>query len=73
LFNSGEELFNLKKDPLKNAAGLEENKDLLTFFRAKFLDWYIDFDNIERTSQAVDLKKLPKGEYENLKSLGYID
>jgi arylsulfatase A-like enzyme len=73
LFNNGEELFNLKKDPLKNAAGLEENKDLLTFFRTKFLDWYIDFDNIERTSQAVDLKKLPKGEYENLKSLGYID
>jgi len=73
LFNNGEELFNLKKDPLKNTAGPEENKDLLTFFRAKFLDWYIDFDNIERTSQAVDLKKLPKGEYENLKSLGYID
>ncbi|MGD2092559.1 MAG: sulfatase [Candidatus Aminicenantes bacterium] len=73
LFNNGEELFNLKKAPLKNAAGLEENKDLLTFFRAKFLDWYIDFDNIERTSQAVDLKKLPKGEYENLKSLGYIE
>ena len=73
LFNNGEELFNLKKDPLKNAAGPEENKDLLTFFRTKFLDWYIDFDNIERTSQSVDLKKLPKGEYENLKSLGYID
>jgi arylsulfatase A-like enzyme len=73
LFNNGEELFNLKKAPLKNKAGLEENKDLLTFFRAKFLDWYIDFDNIERTSQSVDLKKLPKGEYENLKSLGYID
>lgn len=73
LFNNGEELFNLKKNPLKNVAGIEENKDLLTFFRAKFLDWYIDFDNIERTSQSVDLKKLPKGEYENLKSLGYID
>jgi arylsulfatase A-like enzyme len=73
LFNNREELFNLKKDPLKNAAGPEENKDLLTFFRAKFLDWYIDFDNIERTSQSVDLKKLPKEEYENLKSLGYID
>lgn len=73
LFNNEEELFYLKRDPLKNASGLEENKDLLTFFRAKFLDWYIDFDNLERTSQAVDLKKLPKGEYENLKSLGYIE
>jgi arylsulfatase A-like enzyme len=73
LFNNGEELFNLEKDPLKNLAGSEENKDLLTFFRTKFLDWYIDFDNIERSSQAVDLEKLPKGEYENLKSLGYID
>jgi arylsulfatase A-like enzyme len=73
LFSNREELFDLKTDPLENVVGLEANKDLLTFFRARFLDWYIDFDNIERTSQSVDLKKLPKGEYDNLKSLGYID
>lgn len=73
LFSNEEELFNLTKVPLENVSGLEVNKDLLTFFRAKFLDWYIDFDNIGRTGQSVDLKKLPKGEYDNLKSLGYID
>jgi choline-sulfatase len=73
LFSIEEELFNVTKAPLENVSGLEANKDLLTFFRSKFLDWYIYFDNIGRTAQSVDLKKLPRGEYENLKSLGYID
>jgi arylsulfatase A-like enzyme len=73
LYNNQEQLYNLKIDPLKDIAAVKENKDMITFFRAKFLNWLIDFDNLERTSQAVDLKKLPKGEYENLKSLGYID
>jgi hypothetical protein len=73
LHNNSEELFNLKSDPLKNIAMLEENKDMVTFFRAKFLNWFYPFDNLERTGQSVDLKKLPKGELENLKSLGYIN
>lgn len=71
--DNSEELFNLKDDPLKNVAGLKENEDLVTFFRAKFLHWLYPFDNLERTSQSVDLKKLPKDEYDNLKSLGYIN
>jgi arylsulfatase A-like enzyme len=73
MHDNAEELFNVKTDPLKNVAELPENEDLVTFFRAKFLDWFNPFDNIERTSQSVDLKKLPKEEYENLKSLGYIN
>ncbi len=73
LYNNQEQLYNLKIDPLQDIAALKENEDMITFFRAKFLNWLIDFDNLERTSQAVDLKKLPKGEYENLKSLGYIN
>jgi len=73
MYNNEEELFNLEVDPLQNLAGLEENRELLMFFKTKFLDWYVDFDNIERTSQSMDLKKLPKGELDNLKSLGYID
>ncbi len=73
LHNNREELFNLKTGPLENVAGLKENGDLVTFFRAKFLHWLYPFDNLERTSQSVDLKKLPKEEYENLKSLGYIN
>jgi arylsulfatase A-like enzyme len=73
LHNNREELFNLKINPLKNVAGLKENEDLIIFFRAKFLHWLYPFDNLERTSQSVDLKKLPKEEYENLKSLGYIN
>jgi arylsulfatase A-like enzyme len=71
--NNKEELYNLDTDPLADVAAVRENQDILTFFRAKFLDWYIDFDNLERTSQSIDLKKLPKEEYENLKSLGYIN
>ena len=73
LYNNQEQLYNLKINPLQDIASVEENEDMITFFRAKFLNWFIDFDNLERTSQAVDLKKLPKGEYENLKSLGYIN
>ena len=73
LYNNQEQLYNLKINPLQDIASVEENDDMITFFRAKFLNWFIDFDNLERTSQAVDLKKLPKGEYENLKSLGYIN
>jgi arylsulfatase A-like enzyme len=73
LFNNKEQLYHLKIDPLRDVAALKEHEDMITFFRAKFLSWLIDFDNLERTSQAVDLKKLPKGEYENLKSLGYIN
>jgi len=73
LFNNQEQLYHLKIDPLKDVAALKENEDMITFFRAKFLNWFIHFDNLERTAQAVDLKKLPKEEYENLKSLGYID
>ena len=73
LHNNREELFNLKSDPLKNIASLEENKDMVTFFRAKFLNWFYPFDNLERTGQSVDLKKLPKEELDNLKSLGYIN
>jgi hypothetical protein len=73
LHNNREELFNLETGPLKNAAGLKENEDLVTFFRAKFLHWLYPFDNLERTGQSVDLKKLPREEYENLKSLGYIN
>ena len=73
LYNNREQLYNLKIDPLQDIAVLKENEDMVIFFRAKFLNWLIDFDNLERTSQAVDLKKLPKGEYENLKSLGYIN
>lgn len=71
--DNSEELFNLEKDPLKNTAELEDNKDLVIFFRAKFLAWLHPMDNLERTDQSVDLKKLPKEEYENLKSLGYIN
>lgn len=73
LHDNSEELFNLKTDPLKNVVALKENEDLATFFRAKFLDWFNPFDNLERTSQSVDLKKLPQDDYENLKSLGYIN
>ena len=71
--NNREELFHLKSDPLKDVSPLKENKDTLTFFRAKFLNWLIQFDNLERASRSVDLKKLPKDVYDNLKSLGYID
>jgi arylsulfatase A-like enzyme len=71
--NNKEELYHLTTAPLQDAAALAKNKDILTFFRAKFLDWLIDFDNLERTAQSVDLKKLPQEEYNNLKSLGYID
>ncbi len=72
LYNGGEELFHLEKDPIANLAEDEAHKDMVTFFRTKFLHWYVQFDNIERTSQSVDLKKLPKDVLENLKSLGYI-
>ncbi len=73
MHNNAEELFDLKGDPSKNVAGLKENEDLVVFFKAKFMHWLHPFDNLERTSQSVDLKKLPKEEYENLKSLGYIN
>lgn len=73
LLSNKEQLYHLKIDPLQDVAALKENEDMITFFRAKFLNWLINFDNLERTSQSVDLKKLPKGEYENLKSLGYIN
>jgi|GEM_PF-611854 len=73
MINNQEQLYHLKIDPLKDVAALKENEDVVTFFRAKFLNWLINFDNLERASQSVDLKKLPKEEYENLKSLGYID
>ncbi|MCP5054194.1 MAG: sulfatase [bacterium] len=73
LYNNSDELFDLETDPLTNVAAIETNHDTLTFFQAKFLDWLHQFDNLERTSQSVDLKKLPKEEYENLKSLGYIN
>ena len=46
---------------------------MVTFSRAKFLNWFYPFDNLERTAQSVDLKKLPKDELDNLKSLGYIN
>lgn len=72
-YNNSEELFDLDKNPLTNIAGAKKSADMVLFFRSKFIDWYIQFDNIERTSQSVDLKKLPKEELENLKSLGYID
>ncbi len=71
LYNNNEELFDLQKDSLRDVSGEEE--DILIFFRARFLRWLNDFDNLERTSQSMDLKKLPKEEYENLKSLGYIN
>ena len=71
--NNKQELYNLDADPLRDVAGAAENEDILTFFKAKFLKWYIDFDNLEQTSQSIDLKKLPKEEYDNLKSLGYIN
>ncbi|MEN8153427.1 MAG: sulfatase [Acidobacteriota bacterium] len=71
MYNNSEELFDLEKDILKDVSG--EHDDILTFFRARFLYWLNDYDNLERTSQSMDLKKLPKEEYENLKSLGYIN
>jgi len=71
MYNNSEELFHLQQSPLKSIAA--DNADMASFFRAKFLSWLIRFDNIERTSQSVDLKKLPKDEYDNLKSLGYIN
>ncbi len=71
LYDNSEELFDLSVDPLENVA--PANHDISLFFRAKFFDWLNDFDNLERTSQSMDLKKLPKDEYENLKSLGYIN
>jgi hypothetical protein len=73
MHNNSEELFNLEKDPIKNIASLPDSKDIVTLFRVKFLHWLYPFDNLERTSQSVDLKKLPKDEYDNLKSLGYIN
>jgi choline-sulfatase len=73
LYNNSEELFNLEDDPLKSIAALPENEDMVMFFRSKFLSWYVQFDSLERSSQSIDLKKLPKDEYDNLKSLGYIN
>jgi arylsulfatase A-like enzyme len=68
-----EELFNLKQDLSRDVAKLEENRDLLVFFKTKFLHWYNGFADVDRLSQSVDLKKLPKEDYDELKSLGYID
>ncbi len=73
LHDNSEALFDLKGDPLRDVVSVVENKNLVTFFRSRFLSWLYPFDNLERTSQSVDLKKLPKEEYENLKSLGYIN
>jgi arylsulfatase A-like enzyme len=71
--NNKEELYNLDTDRLRDVAASRENRDILTFFRAKFLNWYIEFDNLGRTGQSIDLKKLPTEELENLRSLGYIN
>ncbi len=71
--NQEEKLYNLQVDRFRNVAVLKENEDIKTFFRSKLLNWLIDFDNLERTAQSVDLKKLPKAELENLRSLGYIE
>ena len=73
MYRNGEELFNLETDALKDLSQEKEHEDLVTFFRLRFFKWLFQYDNLERSSQSVDLRQLPKEEYENLKSLGYID
>lgn len=69
--NNQEELYHLKGDPLINV--LLQYPDVATFFKAKVLSWLVEYDNLERESQHIDLKKLPRDIRHNLKSLGYID
>ncbi|MCK4943355.1 MAG: sulfatase-like hydrolase/transferase, partial [Candidatus Aminicenantes bacterium] len=69
--NNQEELYHLKGDPLTDV--LLQYPDVATFFKAKVLSWLIGYDNLERESHYIDLKKLPRDIRHNLKSLGYID
>jgi choline-sulfatase len=66
-----EELFHLKGDSLKNVSSI--HPDMTLFFKSKMLAWLINYDNLERESLHIDLKKLPRDIRHNLKSLGYID
>lgn len=66
-----EELFYLKGNPLTDVS--LKYPDVTLFFKTKVLTWLIDYDNLERESLHIDLKKLPRDIRHNLKSLGYID
>jgi arylsulfatase A-like enzyme len=69
--NNKELLYDLNKNPREDVAML--NEDMVTFFRAKLLSWLIKYDRLQRTSKSVQLKEFPKDDFENLKSLGYIE
>ncbi len=71
LKDNSEKLYNLDTDPLSDIS--KDKKDILFLFRTKFLNWLNFYDNLDTSARNVDLKKLPKGERENLKSLGYIN
>lgn len=69
--NNQELLYDLNRNPLDDVAML--NEDMVSFFRAKFLCWLIKYDRLRRTSKSIQLKEFQKDDFENLKSLGYIE
>ena len=70
-YDNGEELYDLDGDPRLDVVG--QHDDMATFFRAKFLDWLIVYDNLERKQYHINLNKLPEDVKHNLRSLGYIE
>ncbi|MBN2346621.1 MAG: sulfatase [Candidatus Aminicenantes bacterium] len=70
--NSQEELFSLAPDadPLREVGA--RFPAVVTFLRARFLDWYGRFRNQEDYSVEVNLKNLPAREIEEMKTLGYL-
>jgi arylsulfatase A-like enzyme len=65
-----EQLFQLEGDPLRDVG--RRYPQVRNYFKARFLDWYGRFRNKKDFSVEMNLKKLPAGEIEEMKTLGYL-
>jgi len=50
----------------------EPEESVRTFLKARFLEWFERFSEIDEQPVRIDLNTLPKNEIENLRSLGYL-
>jgi hypothetical protein len=70
LGNNQDQLFALAVDPLTDVG--DRHPRARAFLKARFLDWYSHFRDLKDYSIQMNLKNLPAGEIEEMKTLGYL-
>lgn len=68
--NNRQQLYRLGADPLQEVGGRYPQAAL--WFKTRFLDWLGRFRNRRGFSAAMSLRKLPAGDIDEMKTLGYL-